>query len=205
MTIERNAGLPIAGTGLMAGGGYSGATPDLDAIVAGAGRVLAEAYGMDVTIRFNSDRESGGAFLMTHKTDGIGANAEVGICASVVTAWQRARAETSATRYEAEAQAGQASWQHEPLTASQREGTWKLAAYEREWLAENPAGQITILAHIAGTSVAAELLPELAAIPGWNARLPRVVSGYHHGPADTIEAALARCLRFVPPGTLAER
>jgi hypothetical protein len=194
--IERSTGIHIGGTGLFAGGGYEGATPDLDAIVAEGGRVLAEAYGMDVTIRFNSDRESGGAFLRTHEKDSIGANAEVGICASIVTARHRAQAEASAQRSEGEARTGRAPWQREPLTASQIEGAQGCAAYDRAWLAENPVGQITILAHIAGTSVRAELLPELKELPGWNR------PGYHHGPADTVTDALARCVYFVPPGTL---
>jgi hypothetical protein len=83
MTITRSPGTPITRggqpTGYVAGGGYSGADEDLDATVAQAAELLAAAYNMDVTIRFNSDRQSGGAFLKTHEVDAVGRNSEVGI------------------------------------------------------------------------------------------------------------------------------
>lgn len=85
LEITRSSGVPISidgmPTGYVAGGGYSGATPDLDAMVEQAAAVLADYYGIGVTIRFNSDRRSGGAWLVTHAVDGVGANAEIGICA----------------------------------------------------------------------------------------------------------------------------
>jgi hypothetical protein len=88
MTIERSPGIPAAAGGVcygLAGGGYQGLTAELDAVVQEAAERLQDAYGMDVVIRFNSNRASGGAWLRTHEHDGISANAEIGIGASVVT------------------------------------------------------------------------------------------------------------------------
>lgn len=84
-TIERSTGIPT-GLGGLCGSGHTGATPDLDETVQEAARVLADAYGRDIVIRFNSDRRSGGAWLKTDDPDGVWLNAEVGICASLVTA-----------------------------------------------------------------------------------------------------------------------
>jgi hypothetical protein len=86
--IERSAGLPIVvGYGFygMAGGGYRGLTAALDQTVQRAAERLTAAYRMPVVIRFNSNRESGGAFLRTHEIDGLDANAEVGIWAQLIT------------------------------------------------------------------------------------------------------------------------
>lgn len=88
MTIQRSPGIPAVVGGVcygLAGGGYQGLTAELDAVVQQAAERLQEAYGMDVVIRFNSDRASGGAWLRTHERDGIGANGEIGIAASLVT------------------------------------------------------------------------------------------------------------------------
>jgi hypothetical protein len=74
-----DGGIPVA----VAGGGYSGATEELDATVKAAAEALAKAYALDVTVRFNSDRRRGGAWLRTHKTDGIDDNAELGISAGL--------------------------------------------------------------------------------------------------------------------------
>lgn len=83
MTIERSTGIPITAggmpTGYRAGGGYIGFTEELDAIVARAAVRLEALFGMDVTIRFNSDRKSGSAFLLTDPNDGIWKNAELGV------------------------------------------------------------------------------------------------------------------------------
>lgn len=81
-TIERSPGLP-AGFGFVCGGGYSGATEDLDQAVVDAAERLAAVYRMPVTIRFNSDRRSGGAWLKTDEPDGMWLNAEVGVCFSL--------------------------------------------------------------------------------------------------------------------------
>lgn len=81
--ITRSPGVPI-GSGLTAGGGASGVTEALDAVVADAADRLAALYGGPVTIRFNSDRRSGGAWLLTEPHDRIGVNHEVGVTAAVV-------------------------------------------------------------------------------------------------------------------------
>jgi hypothetical protein len=49
--------------GFNPGGGRSGLDPRLDAIVVEAAERLRARYGIDVEIRFNSNRLSGGAFL----------------------------------------------------------------------------------------------------------------------------------------------
>lgn len=80
--ISRSHGILIPGTGFVAGGGFSGITRDLDELVNEAAKLLQDAFG-DVTIRFNSDRRSGGAWLVTSTGGGIGSDAEIGICASL--------------------------------------------------------------------------------------------------------------------------
>lgn len=82
--IERSPGHPIGVSGLRAGGGVKGLTADLDNLVTEAAEALSALYGgAPVTIRFNSDRMSGGVWLKTAEVDYIGGNAEVGIFASV--------------------------------------------------------------------------------------------------------------------------
>lgn len=88
--IERSGGIGV-GSGFVVGGGYRGANADLDATVQEAAELLASAYDYLVTIRFNSDRYSGGAWLKTDDPDGLWLNAEVGIGASLVTAERNAR------------------------------------------------------------------------------------------------------------------
>ena len=79
-TIERSHGICVGG--FFPGGGYSGLTDDLDSVVQAAAEALREAYGMDIQIRFNSCRESGGAWLVTDPgPDAIGKNNQIGICA----------------------------------------------------------------------------------------------------------------------------
>ena len=60
--IERYAGTNT-GLGYVVGGGYSGKTDELDAAVQKEAEILQELYGRDVVVRFNSNRESGGAFV----------------------------------------------------------------------------------------------------------------------------------------------
>lgn len=83
--ITRSAGVstsfPLAP---LCGSGYSGSTAELDQVVQRAAELLRVAYKMDVTIRFNSDRRSGGAWLRTHEIDRVGANSQLGICAHLV-------------------------------------------------------------------------------------------------------------------------
>ena len=194
MTIERSAGLLIRVDGVtygFAGGGYIGITAELDQVVLGAAETLAAAYGKDVEIRFNSDRESGGAFLGTPD----GSNADVGICASLVIAAARERWAWSARQYEAEA--GGAG----DLTVEQREGARELAAYWRQALADSPEGHLTVTAHIRGLAVAERLRAGLRQLPGWTGReTTGYKGGYHYGTAGSVDEALTRCLRFVPPG-----
>jgi hypothetical protein len=197
VSIERSAGTPVVHGGIlhgMVGGGYSGCTAELDAVVMQAAGCLAASYAADIEIRYNSDRESGGAWVKTAD----GRNVNVGICASLVTARHRAQAEASALRCEEEARTGRASWQSQPMTARQRKGARGCAAQDRAWLADNPEGQLTVFAHLEGSAVAdGTLRAELARLPGWNDMSGRS-GAYHHGTADTVAEALARCLLFVP-------
>jgi len=80
--ITRSTGIPIEGTPYRAGGGYSGATPELDETVERAAEMLSSAFGRDVQIRFNSDHRSGGAFL-ADSLPGFNNSCEVGINASL--------------------------------------------------------------------------------------------------------------------------
>lgn len=70
--ITRSRGVHVAG--FNPGGGYQGATPELDSIVASAAEALRARYSRDVEIRFNSDRQSGGAFMACPGSVGITAN-----------------------------------------------------------------------------------------------------------------------------------
>jgi len=61
-TITRHTGkVCVPGLPYMYGAGYGGATPELDRLVVRAAKMLTKAYGLDVEIRFNTDRRSGGA------------------------------------------------------------------------------------------------------------------------------------------------
>ena len=66
------------------GGGMTGLTADLDATVVSGADLLAGLYpDGQVTIRFNSNRKSGGAFLVTNGPDGVRRDCGVGISASL--------------------------------------------------------------------------------------------------------------------------
>lgn len=80
-SITRSNGIPIHASGLRAGGGVRGLTAELDNAVSQAAEALASLYRHDVTVRFNSDRRSGGAWVLTNPEDGVWRNAEVGITA----------------------------------------------------------------------------------------------------------------------------
>ena len=196
--ITRSTGTPIGATGLVAGGGFEGITAGLDVVVQAAAAKLADAYGADVEIRFNSDRESGGAWLVTAD----GSNAWVGICASLVTARARAAWERSARESELMAETGICTWGRQ-ATSRQRRGARECAAEWRETLARNPEGQLTVYAHIEYAACTPELRDELARLPGWNAMDHRPDQAYHHGAADSVAGALERCLRFAPPARIA--
>jgi hypothetical protein len=196
-TITRSTGTPIPGSGLVAGGGYRGLTGELDAAVCEAARALVRAYGTDVEIRYNSDRESGGAWLVTPD----GRNDRVGICASLVTARARATWERLAEQDENMASTGICSWGGKARPA-QRKAARACAAEWRATLRDNPEGQLTVLAHIDYTAAGPELGRTLALLPGWNGPAGRM-TGYHHGAAESVGTALARCLAFVPSELLA--
>lgn len=198
MSIERSPGFPLGAGAVtygMAGGGWSGVTAELDDVVLQAAEALAAAYGRDIEIRFNSDRHSGGAFLRTPD----GRNDEVGIGASVITAWTRERWESRARRYEAEA-AGKLG-QLGQLNAQQREGAEEEAAAVRRSMAEYPEGLLTVYAHIGGRAVRDSLrAAELVQLGYWNDMgSADYRDGYHHDDAGSVSDALTRCLRFVPP------
>lgn len=192
--IKRSTGTPLADGVSVAGGGFRGLTPELDAVVAAAAVALAEAYGTDIEIRFNSDRESGGAWIKT----AVGRYSSVGICASLVTARIRQLWERHAVEDETMARTGVCSWGG-PARPSQRKGARDSAKGWRAALAACPEGQLTILAHIERSAVRGEELQrELAQLDGWNSMGTLGHQAYHHGPAETVAAALERCLHFAP-------
>lgn len=63
--IERSIG--TCAYGYIVGGGYEGKTKELDDVVAREAELLHKHYNKDVEIRFNSDRESGGAWIKDGK------------------------------------------------------------------------------------------------------------------------------------------
>lgn len=75
--IERCAGIST-GTGYLVGNGYSGKTEELDNIVKKEAEILQEMYGLDIQIRFNSNRESGGAWVIDGKD-----NCSIGLTAAL--------------------------------------------------------------------------------------------------------------------------
>lgn len=149
MNIERSHGIPVRVGGMLAGvvgGGYTGATSELDATVQHAADLLARTFDLPVTIRFNSDRESGGAWLKLDEPDGIGKNDQVGICADVMTEHRRQRITQMRDR------------------DAEHHGMEEWVAYYDKWLSspEGQVGVITICIHlrrdvIASDEVAAEL------------------------------------------------
>lgn len=78
--IERSAGQLAEINGMklpfIVGGGYDGATPELDKTVENIAEKLLELYRRPVEIRFNSHQKSGGAWLKNN--DGTSA-AKVGV------------------------------------------------------------------------------------------------------------------------------
>lgn len=80
--ITRSVGLPTGYMGLMAGGGYEGSTKELDDTVKLEAELLAQTFNRDIEIRFNSDRESGGAWLV-NSLKGFSGNCQVGLCAGL--------------------------------------------------------------------------------------------------------------------------
>jgi hypothetical protein len=74
--------LPTGYGGYIAGGGYSGSTKELDDTVQKAAKLLADAFGRDIEIRFNSHRESGGAWLKDDLS-GFSGSCQVGLGAAL--------------------------------------------------------------------------------------------------------------------------
>lgn len=75
--ITRCAGIST-GMGFLVGDGYSGKSKELDDIVKKEAEILQELYHKDVEIRFNHDRESGGAWVVDGKL-----NCSIGLCAAM--------------------------------------------------------------------------------------------------------------------------
>jgi len=76
-TITRHRGkVCVPGLPFMYGAGYEGATAELDRLVVRAAKMLWKAYSLDVEIRFNTDRRSGGAHpIINGKVVSIGLSA----------------------------------------------------------------------------------------------------------------------------------
>lgn len=82
MTISRSTGLYTGYGAYLFGNGYEGLTKELDATVAKQAELLATTFNRDVEIRFNSDRESGGAWLR-NSLKGFDGNCQVGFTAGL--------------------------------------------------------------------------------------------------------------------------
>jgi hypothetical protein len=84
--VERSAGtvVTVGVIPFVVGGGYRGATDDLDNAVQAGADALRDLFNHDVVIRFNSDRLSGGSWLKTNPDiSSFYGNCEVGIGASL--------------------------------------------------------------------------------------------------------------------------
>ncbi len=82
--ITRSAGLPVtvASIPFLVGSGYEGLTKELDDTVKREAELLTTTFNRDVEIRFNSDRESGGAWLK-NSLKGFAGNCQVGLGAGI--------------------------------------------------------------------------------------------------------------------------
>ena len=76
--IERFTGISTD-TGYFVGNGYSGKIEELDNIVKKEAEILQGMYGLDIQIRFNFDRESGGAWVIDGKD-----NCSIGLTAALL-------------------------------------------------------------------------------------------------------------------------
>lgn len=88
MPISRSTSVSVAALGIpwagpLPGGGYEGATPALDRAVQRHARALQAWLGrrVRIEIRFNSDRESGGAWVWDG--DGLGSSCTLGLTAGI--------------------------------------------------------------------------------------------------------------------------
>jgi hypothetical protein len=75
--IERSIGIEVPGWyGPRPGGGFKGKTEELDQTVQQEAKILSEWLNCEIEIRFNSDRESGGAWIKdNHNSTQLGLNA----------------------------------------------------------------------------------------------------------------------------------
>ncbi len=82
MTITRSTGLYTGIGAYFCGNGYEGLTKELDDTVKREAELLTTTFNRDVEIRFNSDRESGGAWLK-NSLEGFAGNCQVGLNAGL--------------------------------------------------------------------------------------------------------------------------
>ena len=84
MTITRSYGTPVTVGGIpyLVGNGGEGKTPELDNLVKQCAEWLANEFMRDIEIRFNSHRESGGAWLKNPLV-GFAGNCQVGLGAGL--------------------------------------------------------------------------------------------------------------------------
>jgi len=80
VVITRSNGIAIQN--FVVGGGYNGCTNELDNIVMDAAQKLEEFTKRDIEIRFNSDRRSGGAWVVD-SLPGFQGNCHLGISAGL--------------------------------------------------------------------------------------------------------------------------
>lgn len=80
--ISRSPG--FAFQGYVVGGGQRGISDELDCIVVQEAEFLRDHFHSDVTIRYNSDRLSGGAWLVDAPLDAFGGNSSIGLGASLI-------------------------------------------------------------------------------------------------------------------------
>jgi len=80
VVITRSSGVAIHG--FVIGGGYNGCTNELDDLVMDAAQKIEEFTKRDIEIRFNSDRRSGGAWVVD-SLPGFQGNCHLGIAAGL--------------------------------------------------------------------------------------------------------------------------
>jgi len=80
--VTRSVGIYSGIPGYFVGNGYKGKTKELDNEVLKISKKLEKEFNTDIIIRFNSDKESGGAFI---KAVDERLDYSVGICASLAS------------------------------------------------------------------------------------------------------------------------
>ncbi len=81
-TVTRSTGLYTGIGAYFCGNGYKGLTKELDDTVKREAELLTTTFNRDVEIRFNSDRESGGAWLK-NSLKGFDGNCQIGFNAGL--------------------------------------------------------------------------------------------------------------------------